>query len=121
MDDYIPQVGKGQLDGMLANARMDRARRAAGRDEAADAAREFESLFATMLVKELRATLPTGLFGSGPGVDVFEGWFDERIGEVLADNGALELAGFLKTALARAKAGGDQVNESNAVQGRGTE
>ena len=47
-------------------------------------AREMESLFATMLVSELRKGLGEGFFGGGAGADTFNGWFDEQIGASLA-------------------------------------
>ncbi|MFT7678153.1 MAG: Rod binding domain-containing protein [Planctomycetota bacterium] len=59
---------------------------------------ELEALFSTLLVKEMRQSLPKGMFGDGPGRDIFEGWFDEHLGRSLADGGALELAGIIKTA-----------------------
>ncbi len=65
-----------------------------------DAGEQMEELFATMLVKELRKSLPNeGFFGSGKGADVFNGWMDEFLGKQLADEGALDLAGRVKVAL----------------------
>ena len=92
------------IEGTLHYARMDRARRAAQSDEVETAAKEMEGLFATMLVKELRSTLSAGLFGEGPGTDVFNGWFDDTLGKSLADSGALDLVGTLKAALGGGKA-----------------
>lgn len=60
------------------------------------ATKELEIVFATMMVKEMRKTLGEGLFGSGPGVDTFEGWFDDHVGRSIASSGAMELAGLLK-------------------------
>jgi Rod binding domain-containing protein len=65
----------------------------------AEAGRELEALFATMLVKELRRSLPgEGFFPEGPGADTYNAWFDEHLGRTLAANGFLELAGMVKTA-----------------------
>ena len=65
-----------------------------------EAGEKVESLFATMLVKELRKALPEeGFFGSGPGADVFNGWLDEFMGEQLARDGSLDLAGRVTAAL----------------------
>ena len=66
------------------------------------AAREMETVFGTMLVRELRRALPKGVFGEGAGSDVFEGWFDEHLGKALAEGDALGLSGMVKTSL-RAK------------------
>ncbi len=69
-------------------------------DREADAGAKLEALFATMLVKELRKSLPhEGFFGDGKGADVFNGWMDEFLGQRLAEDGALDLAGRVKVAL----------------------
>ena len=61
---------------------------------------QMEELFATMLVKELRKSLPNeGFFGKGKGADVFNGWMDDFLGRQLAQEGALDLAGRVKVAL----------------------
>jgi Rod binding domain-containing protein len=70
-------------------------------------AKQFETLFATLLVRELRRSMPEQLFGSGPGADVYEGWFDEHLGQTLAERDALGIAGMVKTALERAQAARD--------------
>lgn len=62
-------------------------------------AREFEGLFASMLIKEMRQTLSDGLFGEGPGADTYAGWFDEHVGRQLAETRALDLAGILRAGL----------------------
>ena len=59
------------------------------------------SLFATLLVKELRRALPNGFFGKGVGSDTFEGWLDEHLGQALADSDSLGLAGEIKVGLER--------------------
>ena len=65
-----------------------------------DVAEKFEALLSTMLVKEMRKALPNGVFGQGAGADVFEGWFDEHIGNALAKGGdGLDLAGVIKANL----------------------
>lgn len=65
------------------------------------AAQQFEELLATLLVKELRRALPDGLFGDGPGADVYEGWFDEHLGRSLALGGKLGLAEVVQEGLVR--------------------
>ncbi|MFT7669344.1 MAG: hypothetical protein ACI8X5_002044 [Planctomycetota bacterium] len=69
-----------------------------GGDHAAAGA-QFEKLLATMLVKEMRKTLSDGFFGEGPGADSFGGWLDESIGDNLAGNWELDIAGLVKTNL----------------------
>ena len=63
-----------------------------------EAGRKLAALFATMLMRELRRSLPNeGFFGEGPGADIYNGWFDQHIADALSASGALELAGMLKT------------------------
>ena len=76
-----------------------------GRNGDADgAAHEMEKLFATMLVGELRKALPEGFFGSGPGADTFNGWFDEQLGASLASRSSLGLAGQIKESMVAERA-----------------
>lgn len=53
------------------------------------AGKHFESMFATMLVREMRSGLDEGFFGSGPGASTFSSWLDEHVGRVIAERGAL--------------------------------
>jgi len=64
----------------------------------------MEALFATLLVRELRRALPDGFFGKSAGADTFEGWFDQHIGQALADSDALGLAGQIKVSLEQKQA-----------------
>jgi Rod binding domain-containing protein len=95
--------------GSVDDARLDGARRAAERGDAKETARQFEKLFAMMLVRELRRSMPEGPFGQGPGADVYEGWFDEHLGDALAAHDALGLTGMVKAAIGRAQAARDAV------------
>lgn len=54
-------------------------------ERVAEAARQFEALLASMLVKEMRAGLEEGFFGSGPGADTFSGMLDEHLGRELTE------------------------------------
>jgi Rod binding domain-containing protein len=55
---------------------------------AADVAESFESVFASMLVKELRNTLSEGFFGSESS-DVFGGLFDLHMGQAMTEGRGL--------------------------------
>ncbi len=81
---------KGQIEDL-------QALKAQGEDE--KAAREFEALFASMMVTEMRKTMPEGFFGDAAGSDVYGQWFDRHMGEALARDDALGLAGMLKAQL----------------------
>ena len=89
--------------GALQSAHItDKAQGLAAQDADLEAGEKLEALFATMLVKELRKALPDeGFFGSGKGADVFNGWMDDFLGQQLADDGALDLAGRVKVALSQ--------------------
>ena len=102
-----------ELDGLarpaLPLARTDELRlagasRAAERGDARETARQFETLFGVMLVRELRRSMPKGLFGDGAGADVYEGWFDEQLGAALGARDALGIADMVESTLARAHA-----------------
>lgn len=49
-----------------------------------EAARELEKLFVSLLVKEMRKSLPEGFFAQGPGSNVYAGFFDQMMSEALA-------------------------------------
>jgi len=107
----LPEIATGVPGALAASgpdeARLEAARRAADRGDAAETARQFEKLFAVLLVRELRRCMPEGPFGEGPGADVYEGWFDEHLGGALAERDALGLAGMIKTSIQRAQAARD--------------
>jgi hypothetical protein len=74
----------------------------------ADAPRKFQALLATMLVKEMRRSIGGELFGAGSEGDVYGGWFDEHLGETLAQRDALHVENVLRESLARKASGGAQ-------------
>lgn len=76
-------------------------------DEPEMVAQEIESLFATLLVSEMRKGLGDGFFGGGAGADTFNGWFDEEIGASLSSRGSLGLADAVHESLIREKAAAD--------------
>ena len=84
----------------LSSSELDEAERSAKHPDE-ETAKAFESLFARMLVKELRKGLPNGPFGGGAGSDVFEGWFDEHLGDTLVARDGLGLAGMVKASVGR--------------------
>ncbi|MCA8980862.1 MAG: hypothetical protein H6831_11760 [Planctomycetes bacterium] len=78
-------------------ARLERAEADSG--EKTKVAEEFSALLGTMLVKELRKSLPEGFFGQGPGSDIMDGWLDEHIGRSLSSGWDLDIAGMVKVGL----------------------
>lgn len=91
MDAGAPISGLPPVAHTAGLQRLEAAQRELRRGDGAHAAREFERLFATLLVKEMRATLPEGFFGGGAGADVFDGWLDEHLGSALAEGRGLGL------------------------------
>jgi len=67
--------------------------------------KQFESIFTTMMVKEMRNTLePETLFGGDKG-DVLGGLFDFFMGQHLADSGRIGMAQVLQRQLFRQGSG----------------
>lgn len=75
------------------------AARAASESSPEVAAQRFGQLLATMLVREMRKSLPEGFFGGAVGSETFESWMDDHLGRVLAEQDALGLAGMIKASL----------------------
>ena len=74
----------------------------AGDKQAIDrVATNFEGLFVSILLKEMRQTLqPSGMFGSDTS-DVYGGLFDTYLGQHLAQSGALGIAKMIRHQLER--------------------
>jgi len=58
---------------------------------AEETAKKFESVFSTLLVKEMRRSLSSGFFGENADGDIYSGWLDEHVGQTLADRDALHM------------------------------
>ncbi len=82
-------------------------RDASANEAPAVAAKKFESLLATQLVKEMRRSLGDGFFGEGPQADVYSGWLDQFLGEALARDGGLHLADGVRRSLESKQAAAD--------------
>lgn len=71
----------------------------ANRAQVEQAAHGFESMFASMLIKQMRQTLePDTLFGKDSG-DVLGGLFDSYLGQHLAQAGGLGIAALVRQQL----------------------
>lgn len=62
----------------------------------ADVAKRLEAVFASMLIKEMRNASPGSFFGTDSASDVYGGWFDEHVGQALAERGSLHIADFVE-------------------------
>ena len=69
------------------------------KDPLSKVASDFESLFASQILKEMRKTLdPETMFG-GDSADVYGGMFDMFLGKQMAQNGGFGLAKMLRETL----------------------
>ena len=65
-------------------------------------AKDFESVFSSMMLKEMRSSLePGSLFGADKS-DVYGGMFDQFMGQHMADSGGMGLAKMVREALEHA-------------------
>lgn len=68
-------------------------------ERGAQVATDFESLFASQILKEMRRTLDSeAMFGGDTG-DVYGGMFDLFVGQQMASNGGFGLAKMLREAM----------------------
>lgn len=78
----------------------------AGKSEA-EAAKQLESLFISLLLKEMRQTIGSEDGFAGDKSDTIGGLFDQYMGEHLAAGGGLGVADSLRGALLRGADGGN--------------
>ena len=90
--------------------------RPVGGDVAANVAQDFESVFASMLLKEMRQSLePGSLFGEDSG-DVYGGLFDRYFGDQLTKGNGLGMAKMVQSSIERmSKAGTHGLEGSGAL------
>jgi len=99
--------GKGALNGWMqsrmeqVDAAMEYGQEARTPEENEEAAKAFEGFFNTMLVKEMRKSLPKGFF-QGAGSDVYAAWFDEHLSGALTKRDALGIGRLIESSLNRA-------------------
>jgi len=88
--DLLSLARVGDLSARLIEARIQEARQRLSASPK-EVAKAFESVFISMLIKELReCTTESGLFPEDPG-GVYGGLFDLYMGKYLADSGGLGL------------------------------
>ena len=67
-------------------------------------AKEFESVFASMMLKEMRKTLESGnLFAEDPS-DIYGGMFDQFMGQHIGSSGGMGLSKMIREGLERVMA-----------------
>ncbi|HYC77046.1 MAG TPA: rod-binding protein [Planctomycetota bacterium] len=83
----------------------------------AEAAEKVEGLFASMLLAEMRKTLPSGsFFGAASGADVYDGLLERTLGEDLARNGGFGLGAALRLRLESPASAGEPGLAAPAAQ-----
>lgn len=99
--------------GELASTTRQAASKATG--TAAKVASDFESVFASLMLKEMRKTLqPESLFGDDSG-DVYGGMFDLFLGKQMAESGGFGLARMVREALEREGAATPKLTSPNEL------
>jgi flagellar protein FlgJ len=89
-----------------------------GNQSAAKAAQEFEGVFASMLLKEMRQTLePGSLFGGEDSGDVYGGLFDRFFGEQMTQGSGLGMSRMLRDSIERLQQAGNPA--SSPARGTG--
>ena len=68
-------------------------------DQLTKVATDFESLFASQLLKEMRKSLDSGTMFGSDSADVYGGMFDMFLGKQMAQNGGFGLAKMLRETL----------------------
>lgn len=90
--------------------------RPVGGEVAANVAQDFESVFASMLLKEMRQSLePGSLFGEDSG-DVYGGLFDRYFGDQLTKGNGLGMAKMVQSSIERLSKAGSQGVEGLGAQ-----
>ena len=57
---------------------------------------DFEAIFIQQLLKSMRQTVPQGgLLGEGPGMEIYQLFFDQELSKSLASRGRLGLGGMI--------------------------
>jgi Rod binding domain-containing protein len=102
-----------RIEGALSGLQRARDAEKLGNSKVLDAAERMESLFASILIKEMGHTLPQGFFGEGPGSDVFSSWMEQHLGEELGRSGFLRIAELIRFDMAR---GGDDETTAEVDQ-----
>ena len=85
-------------------------------ERARGAAAKFEELFAAMLVKEMRKSLPEGFFGDSADGDIYGAWFDQHVGSAIARSGALHLRPMVERGLADVPAYAEVLNTAKGMR-----
>ena len=94
MNTVMPDVA---MPNLIDNAAESLARRAESRESKSveQVAAEFESMFVSLVLKEMRQTLQEPMFAGDAG-DSLGGLFDMYVGKHLADNGGLGIGEMVK-------------------------
>ena len=84
---YVPPQGPSKTDG-----------ESASRMKPAEAAKAFEAYLAQIMIKEMRRTVPKGMFAS-QAMDMFNDVLDKELATRISESGGLGIANVIRSAL----------------------
>lgn len=73
------------------------------------AAKDFEGVFMSMMLKEMRQSLEKGSMFGEDSSDIFGGMFDQFIGQHMADSGGMGMAKMVREALSKYQEAGSSI------------
>lgn len=86
-----------------------------------EAGQEAEGLFASMMLQEMRKSLPDGsFFGKGPGADVYDGMLEQFMGRELARQGGFGIAPMIEAQLKSDAAAREAASTATAASNTAT-
>ena len=83
--------------------------------DAARVAQDFESVFASLMLKEMRKTLEPGAMFGEDSADVYGGLFDLYLGQQMSQSGGFGLAKMVREALQRTERSPAEPVETDAA------
>lgn len=95
------QTGKDGLGTLKSRAEnLDAAKQSGQMKKIEDAAKDFESVFISEMIKPMFNGIETdGMFGGGKSEEIFRGMMIDQYGKMLSDNGGIGLADHIKEAM----------------------
>lgn len=102
MDSMIHEAKSSKVDESDFEARLQKAMDEGDKKALKQACADFESIFLSMLYKQMKATIPkSDLVPASAGRDIFESMLDEKIVEKAAESGGIGLADSLYKQLSK--------------------
>ena len=100
IENALIQRGKAQLDNMVKD--MTSKSEIKNMEQIEDAAKEFEAVFLSEMIKPMFSGIKTdGMFGGGKSEETFRGLMIQEYGKQIAETGGVGIADHVKAALIR--------------------